>query len=376
MRNLEKVVITCGGTGGHFYPGLAIAKRALGRGIKAKLLLSGVNSVRQSEIAQAAGVDAVILPEMPSPGTLRRTLRFVSGLTGGTLAAIRQLRSFRPDAVIGMGSFASLPVATAAQLAGVPLFLHDGNARIGRANRFLSRYARFLGAGYPPVNRDRCRCPVIDVGMPVREKLEAARGITRAEAVRALNRKFGVGLEPELPTLLVFGGSQGAKIFNETVPQAVKQLADVEFQLLHLTGRGKLESTVEAYRDFPGKKLVIESDEEMEYFLGAADLVISRSGGATVAELALFGKPALLVPYPFAAEGHQKDNADFYVSGGAGECFDNADFSVDLAAGRIGHYLREPDKLKVLSRAALQLARPDAAGAMLDCIAMSLGQGA
>ncbi len=372
MKTLERIVITCGGTGGHFYPGLAIARRALGRGVEALLLLSGVNSRRQSEIAAAAGVESVILPEMPSPSGIAAALRFSIGFARGTLASRRELKHLPPEAVVGMGSFASLPVIVAATWGKIPVFLHDGNARIGRANRFLSRRARFLGAAFPPVNGETCRCPVIDVGMPVREKLEAARKISRQEAVAALNLKFNAGLRPELPTLLVFGGSQGAKIFNETVPEAITRLGRGDFQVLHLTGAGKLEATLDAYGRSTVPRLVIESDEEMEKFYGAADLVISRSGGGTVAELALFGKPALLVPYPFAAEGHQHDNARFYVSGGAGELIDNAEFTVETAAGRIDAYLHAPERLHTMSEAALKLARPDAAGVFLDLIAAEL----
>ena len=294
---LERLAITCGGTGGHFYPGLSVARALRAGGGEALLLLSGVNAPRQKEIAESYGVPAVALPRMPSPRGIGTAFAFGFGALGGLGASLRELKRFRPQALLGMGSFTSLPPILAAHLRGIPVFLHDGNARIGKANRFFSSGAKLLATAFPACNADKCRCEVLVTGMPLRPELEAAAGISRAEAMAELERLFEVKLESEVPTVLVFGGSQGAAIFNAAAPAALKRLQGRRrFQLLHLAGPGKLEATKQAYGEVSFPLLLLESSGRMELFLGAADLVVCRSGGSTVAELARFGKASVLIP--------------------------------------------------------------------------------
>ena len=138
-HSLSRLVITCGGTGGHFYPGLSIAVTARQRGIDVLLLLSGVNSAAQSAIAKKAGINAVVLPQMPHPGSPVGVWRFLRGATGGLMNSLRYLRAFAPQAVLGMGSFAMTPVIAAAGMRGIPVFLHDGNTVVGKANRIFRR---------------------------------------------------------------------------------------------------------------------------------------------------------------------------------------------------------------------------------------------
>ncbi len=373
---MEKAVITCGGTGGHFYPGLSIARQLQAEGASVRLLLSGVHSARQREVARSFGIEADTLPVMPSPGRSPvRWMRFLRGLIGGYFRARREMLRCRPDFVIGMGSFASLPVVFAAFRLRVPVFLHDGNARIGRANRLLSRFARFTAAGFPPVNPQAVHSEIIRTGMPVRPELEERRGISSAEAIAGLRDAFGADLSPDRFTLLVFGGSQGAAAFNSVLPRALSKLAGkFDFQLLHLTGKGKLEATLALYAECDFPRVVVESDERMELFLGAADLVCGRSGGSTVAELALFGKPAILVPYPFAAEGHQADNARFYAGTGAALMVTNADFTVERAEKLLAGFFADPGRLDAMRTGAATAAEPHAARRLLERIRMELAR--
>ena len=197
---LTCLAITCGGTGGHFYPGLSIARVFQRQDGEVLLLLSGVNSEKQREIAESYGVPAVVLPRMPSPKHARQ---FAAGLAGGVTGAYRELGKFRPQALLGMGSFASFPAIFAARLRGIPCFLHDGNARIGKANRLLSRQAKVLATAFPPVNGGNSKAKrTVVTGMPVRPELEAEAGISKEEAVAGLNRAFDAGLKPDLPTVL------------------------------------------------------------------------------------------------------------------------------------------------------------------------------
>lgn len=366
----KRLAVTCGGTGGHFYPGLSIARQFQAGGGEVLLLLSGVNSEAQRAAAEKHGVPAVVLPRMPS--WKKHPWRFLRGLRQGIRDSRKELRSFQPQALLGMGSFASLPAIWAARQNGVPVFLHDGNARIGLANRLLSRWALALGAGFPPVNGASCRCPVKVCGMPVRPELEAARNITRAEALAALNLHFDAGLELERPTILIFGGSQGAAIFNRILPEALAGLERNDFQVLHLAGRGKAEEPRRIYGDADFPFLLLESDEHMHWFLGAADLVFSRSGGSSVAELALFGRPAVLIPYPYAAENHQSDNADYLAGPGGAVRVDNAEFGVERAAALVRDFLETPERWRQRAATAARLARPGAARAMLELMAEQL----
>lgn len=363
---LTCLAITCGGTGGHFYPGLSIARVFQRQDGEVLLLLSGVNSEKQREIAESYGVPAVVQPRMPSPKHARQ---FAAGLAGGVTGAYRELGKFRPQALLGMGSFASFPAIFAARLRGIPCFLHDGNARIGKANRLLSRQAKVLATAFPPVNGGTSKAKrTVVTGMPVRPELEAEAGISKEEAVAGLNRAFDAGLKPDLPTVLIFGGSQGASVFNRIAPEALRSLDAGRFQVLHLAGPDKLEETREAYRDAKFPLLLLPASEKMGLFLGAADLVLSRSGGSTVAELALFGKAAVLIPYPYAAEGHQADNARYLADADAAVLVDNTDFTARRATELFRDFLDAPEGWRRRAERARALAKPHAAETVLAAI--------
>ncbi len=361
-----RLAVTCGGTGGHFYPGLSIARTLIATGGEAELLLSGVNSAAQCAVAQSRQVPALMLPLMPSPGSPGKALRFCGGLAGGFRTARRELIRFRPQALLGMGSFASLPAILAARSLGIPVFLHDGNARIGKANRWLSRGARLLGTAFPAVNADSCRCRVVCTGMPVRPELLQHAGISRNEAFAGLEEVFHAGFDPGKPLFLITGGSQGASVFNNVCPAALRQIGGDSFQVLHLAGPRKVEEARQAYAGVPFKVLVLPGTERMELAFGAADLVLSRSGGSTVAELALFGKAAILIPYPYAAEGHQTDNARFLADAGAALLLPNAECTIERATELFRDFLEQPDAWRRRAEVARSRAMPDAAERLLQ----------
>ena len=364
MKKLERLIISCGGTGGHFYPGLSIAREFQAQGGSVILLLSGVNSVQQVKAAQSCGINAVALPMMPS--ITRNPLKYFWGLFLGWRQSMKVMKSFAPQAVLGMGSFAMSPVLTAALMKKVPIALHDGNARVGRANRWSSCFAKVLGAGYPPVNKDKCHCRIADVGMPVRPELLKAEKLGRSEALQKLNELFGSDLKDGLTTILIFGGSQGAAVFNTVLPQALLECDMDSIQVLHLCGKGKKEDAEKLYSKAAFPVLLLESSDKMEYFLAAADAVFCRSGGSTLAELALFGKGAYLIPYPYASEGHQQDNAEYFERNGAAKIIVNSEFTVEKACELLKSEVGA-DRSIIIQRgeAAAKLARPDAASDML-----------
>ena len=364
MKKLERLIISCGGTGGHFFPGLSIARTFQQQGKEVMLLLSGINSAQQVENARKYGIKAVALPLMPTPK--RNPLKFFRGLLSGYFQSVKIMKSFAPQAVLGMGSFAMTPVLLAALWRHIPLALHDGNARIGKANRIFSRWAKVLGAGFPAVNADKCRCPIVDTGMPVRPELLSKATVSKVEAVNKLNEIFGCNLKEDLTTILIFGGSQGAAVFNTILPQALLQCQPGGFQVLHLCGKGKKADPEKLYSNAGFPVLLLESSDVMEYFLGAADAVFCRSGGSTLAELALFGKGAFLIPYPYAAEGHQQDNAEYFERSNAAVVIGNCDLTVEKAVELLKDEICSGnEKISERNQKALLLAHPEAAEAML-----------
>jgi UDP-N-acetylglucosamine--N-acetylmuramyl-(pentapeptide) pyrophosphoryl-undecaprenol N-acetylglucosamine transferase len=341
-QKLHSLAITCGGTGGHFYPGLSIARHFSNNCGKVVLLLSGINIETQSAEAECHGIATVKLHRMPSPRGISGFFFFIIGFIAGFFQSRRELKKVKAQALLGMGSFTSFPAALAALSLRIPLILHDGNARIGKANRILSRWSRYLGTAFPAVNSATVKCPCECTGMPLRPELAEQPSIDKSTAVAEINRLCGSALNPDLTTLLIFGGSQGAAVFNQTFPDALKNYPETFFQVIHLTGNGKFDEVKKAYEGANFPLLLLPSSDKMALFYQAADAVICRSGGSTVAELALFGKYAFLIPYPYAAEMHQNDNAAFYSSARAGEVIDNSSCNPAKAIeiiGRIKHEL-------------------------------------
>ena len=323
---MKKVIISCGGTGGHFYPGLSKARDIQSEGGEALLLLSGVHAAKQAETARSFGVPAVELPYMPHPGRNPvKALKTLRGIILGYLQSRREIRKFSPDEIWGMGSFAQLPVLLAH--GKVPVYLHDGNALIGKANRFFSFMAERVETAFPPLNAEKCKAPVVCTGMPLRPELRRHANISRGDAFDGLNREFGTTLTPDKKTILIVGGSQGAATLNANIPEALKRVGNPQFQVLHLAGPTKIGEVKKAYEGAAFPVLALPSSEKMELFYGAADLIFARSGGSTVAELILFDKQSVLVPYPYAVDDHQTGNAMYMASLGKAVVVKNSDLT-------------------------------------------------
>ena len=367
---LERLFITCGGTGGHFYPGLAIAHEFKDRNGKVLLLLSGVNAENQANIARSQGIEAEILPFMPHPK--KNPFKFITGLLGGIRQTRKLVKKHAPQAMLGMGSFASLPAILGTKTTGIPLFLHDGNARVGRANRIFSGMAKLIATAFPCVNESAVKAPLTVIGMPIRKALIEAGNIDKSSAVNELNQLFGCQLDASRKTILVFGGSQGADVFNKLFPQTFTELDRDDFQVLHLTGKGKLDAPQKIYSKAKFPHLLLESSEKMELFLAAADLAACRSGGSSLSELALFGLPAILIPLPSSAEGHQTDNARYFADNNAAVMLDGRSVTQNDIKSLINGFINEEENwLKMPQNMAL-LARPQASEDMLKLIQNAL----
>ena len=368
MNSNKNTIILCGGTGGHFLPGLTIAREIRGNGGDVKLLLSGKNSEKQSETAAFHSIESAILPNLPAPVGFSGKLKFMAVLLGAWLKARRLLKRERPDSVLAMGSFTSLPAALAAVYLGIPLYLHDGNARIGKANRFLSRFASTLFMSYPIVNAAAVKCPTALTGMPTRPELDPKKWKekTQKDILKEFNAEFATDFVSDAPTLLIFGGSQGAATFNKKMPDIIRELNISGTQIVHLAGHGHAEDTRKRYEGADFKSIVLDASTKMGLLFSIADCVVCRSGGSTIAELALFAKFAVLIPFPFASEGHQADNAAYHLSSDAAIKFNDDQVGSPEFEDAIQNILSDPAKYAELGLESAKLAKPAAAALVAE----------
>ncbi len=343
-----RVLIAGGGTGGHIIPALAIADELQARHA-AEILFVGTPRGLESRLVPQAGYRLELirvgqLNHVP----LATRLRTLMDLPMGLMQCIRLLRKFRPGIVIGVGGYASGPVVGAAILLGIPTLAFEPNAVPGLANRLVGARVKAAAVNFEPAARYFRHAEV--TGIPV-----------RAEFFRLAPRPAGAP-----PHLLVFGGSQGARALNAVMPKIVAQLlASVPgLTILHQAGARHAETTQAAYEDSgaPANRWQVEAFlDDMPRRFEAADLVLSRSGASTVAELAAAGKPAVLIPFPQAADDHQRSNAQVMAQAGAARVLLEADLTPDQLQGTISDLLRDPTKLSEMAENARSLVHPDAA---------------
>ncbi len=297
-----KIVMAGGGTGGHIFPAIAIANALKRKVPEAEILFVGAQGKMEMEKVPEAGYP---IKGLDIAGFNRSSLIRNIGLPYKLLKSFLQVRSiirtFKPDAVIGVGGYSSFPVLRYAQSAGIPTFIHESNSFAGKSNILLGKKARRI---YVAINgmeeffpADRIRVS----GNPVRRAI-AECGISREEGIRFF------GLDPARKTLVVIGGSLGAKSINEAIAAGLDALEQKQIQLIWQTGKPFAE---QGRQHAAGRKGIWVNDfiRQVEYAFAAADVVISRSGAMSVGELSLMRKPVIFVPYPFAAEDHQTVNA-------------------------------------------------------------------
>ena len=372
MQELKRLIISCGGTGGHFNPGLSTACEFRDAGGTPLLILGGKHFDEQSKTAEKNGLEFRRVSCAPLSKSPVGACRFLTRQMRGIREARAIIREFKPDAVLSMGAFPSIPASVAAWRTGVPLFLHDGNARIGKSNRIFSRIASGIALSFPAVNANTLHCPSAVTGLPLRKALLQDVPASKAEAIARINATRGTAFAPDRPVVLVFGGSLGAAAINENFTIPIDHPAAKSLQVIHLSGPGKYDAIHDKYSVCGVNALTLESASDMQNLYMAADLVVCRAGGSTVSELAIFGRYAVLIPYPYAAEGHQDDNARLLAKTGAARIVPNADCSPGLFRGILTEFLDDPEKFRQAGKAALAMAQPRAAANVIDFIESSL----
>lgn len=353
------LVIACGGTGGHLFPGLAVAEAWKARGGRVLLLVSRKEIDREASRKYGAYRFETI-PALPKPASLSPKMLPFLWNVWRTIGRCRGLLTdFGSDAVLGMGGFTSLPPVVAGRKLGLPTFVHDSNALPGKANRVTARWCRkvLLGleeAGKHFPGRD---CEV--TGTPVRAELRELPA--RAEAAAKW------GLDPAKTTLLVMGGSQGARKLNSLVAGAELPAG---VQVLHIAGPGD-EGRVKAEAGGRQGYRVIGFCDEMPAAYAVADAVVARSGASSMTELAYLGLPSILVPFPYAADDHQTVNARVFAEAGAAFLEPEAALDEKVLAARIAELLQDEVRAR-MSAAAKALAVADAAGRVCAAIEETL----
>ena len=301
------VAIACGGTGGHLFPGLAVAEQLLARDCSVTVLISP-KEVDQQAVKSARGLQVVTLPAVALQCGSR--LAFLQGFWKSWRASRRLFQVSRPDAVLAMGGFTSAPPVLAARNRRTKTFLHESNTIPGRANRWLARLVDCAFVGFPQTEARLAAREVVITGTPVRPQFQLRD---------AASCRTALGLDSARPVVLVTGGSQGASGLNQMVLDTLPTLVrhSLQWQWLHLAGPNDVDRAKQVYARHGLKAVVHSFLSEMDLALGAATAGISRAGASSLAELAAVRLPSLLVPFPAAADNHQFHNARAFEETGA-----------------------------------------------------------
>jgi UDP-N-acetylglucosamine--N-acetylmuramyl-(pentapeptide) pyrophosphoryl-undecaprenol N-acetylglucosamine transferase len=354
------ILIVCGGTGGHLFPGIAVGEELLARGHSVMLVVSE-KEVDLRIVERTRGFQAETLPAIGWRGVRPDlVVRFGVAMVRALFRTRGIFRRFRPDAVLGMGGFSSVAPLLCARLAGVPSVIHESNAIAGKANRLAARIATGVAVGVEPAQDFFPLHKTICTGTPVRAFLRKTMDPAAARAA--------LSLEPGLPTVLIMGGSQGARGLNRIVTEAAARISAPEIQWLHLAGAGEEESVREAYARQNRKARVIAFGVEMDQLYGAADLIIARSGASSLAEIAGQALPSILVPYPFAADNHQQANAAIMEKTGAALVCDEKKADIDRLAEQIREVLTNTARRQAMREATKRLRHTDAHVKLADMV--------
>lgn len=364
-EKIMKAVITGGGTGGHIYPALAAAEKLKEKGWE--ILYLGSDYRMEAEIVPAAGFDFKGLTVRPLPRKV--STKIVSSLFYNFRAFIRSLKlinNFKPDLIIGTGGFVAGPVVLAGALLRKKTIIHEQNAYPGITNKLLARVVDRVclnfseAAEYLNVSSEKIKL----TGNPVRPKI---LNVDRERAYHEL------GLNPDLKTILITGGSLGAEVINQNVGKVYKFALKNEIQIVHLTGKKNYNLLIDQLKKSgidPENSLlkIIDYLDEMEYALKTADLIIARAGATGLAEITSSAKASILIPFAGAAENHQLLNAQALEKAGAAAMIREDELNEELLLKEVKKIIENKDKLQSMSKAAAEFSQKDSLGKLIQVI--------
>lgn len=363
-----RVIISGGGTGGHIFPAIAIANSLRKRFPEAEILFVGAEDRMEMEKVPAAGYEILGLPVSGfDRSNLFKNIKVVWRLTQSLSIAKRAIREFKPDIVVGVGGYASGPTLWSAASLGIPTLIQEQNSYAGVTNKLLAKKVHKVCVAYDGMEQFFPAAKIVITGNPIRENLAEAVG-KKEEALACF------GLSPERKTLLVVGGSLGARTINQSVQAGLSQLSDCGVQVIWQTGNYYYKQAEAFLRDFKDYPIACSAFiNRMDYAYSAADLVVSRAGASSISELSLLGKPVILVPSPNVAEDHQTKNAMALVNKGAALMVSDAEASGKLIPTAKA-LIQNDTELRRLSENIAGLAQRNSAERIVDEIMKITGR--
>lgn len=362
-----KIIVSGGGTGGHIYPALTLIRTLQQKVDKLEVLYVGTHAGLEADIIPKEGipfatVDLQGFKRSLSPENLLRAARAIKGV-GKAMGIVRK---FQPDVVVGTGGYVCGPVLMAASLLVIPSLIQEQNVIPGITNKILSKFVNKIATGYQEANGAFPAKKVVFTGNPIRQEVMAQRQEADYEAF---------DLHPGTTTILVSGGSRGARTINRAMVEVLKHYAGRrDVQILHATGNGEYEDIISRI-SAAGLDLQQADNIKVKPYLynmpqamAIADLAIFRAGATGLAELTAKGIPAILVPYPYAAENHQEHNARAVEKAGAARVILNKDLTAQGLIQAIDELIGKPEKLQAMAKASAKLGRPEAADTISELI--------
>ncbi|PBB34691.1 undecaprenyldiphospho-muramoylpentapeptide beta-N-acetylglucosaminyltransferase [Mesorhizobium sp. WSM3868] len=350
------ILLAAGGTGGHLFPAEALAHELTERGWEVHLATDR-RAERYSGHFPAAAIHSIRSATLGSKNPFAILASFWT-IWQGVRQAGRVIARIKPDAVVGFGGYPTLPPLYAATRRKVPTLIHEQNAVMGRANKALSSRVDAIAGGFLPEGESAAGAKTVTTGNPVRPQiLEAAKS------------PYAASDASEPFRFLVFGGSQGAQFFSDAVPAAIALLPEAQRKRLAITQQARAEDVARvktAYADLGVDAQVSPFFTDMAARMAAAHLVMSRSGASTVSEIAVIGRPALLVPYPHALDHDQAANAAALAAAGGAEVHQQSTLSAERIAALVGGLMEDPGRLTAMAAAARSAGKPDAARLLGD----------
>ena len=345
-------VIACGGTGGHLFPGIAVAEVLRERGHEVLLFVSEkeIDSLALSTRSQFQfeKLPTVGLPSVYSPAIFGFLRRFLESFS--RCRSIYQ--KFKPQVVLGMGGFTSTAPILAGRMRGVSTLLHESNAIPGRANRLAAKMVRAVLLGFKEAAQFFPKSRTEITGTPIRTELQR---LDRESA------RLKLGLQPQITTMLVMGGSQGASGINQAIIKSLPLLRETNLQVIHLSGTRDERLVADNYRRERISSFVAAFHHHMEEVYSAADFAVARSGAASLAEIASFQLPTILIPFPYAADDHQTRNAEIFERAGAAFILKESELTPESLVQRIRDLVDRPEQRRRMAEKSSQLAPRDAA---------------
>jgi len=354
VKGVQTLMIAGGGTGGHIYPAIAIAREFLARDASRKVIFVGTERGLEKTIVPKAGfpLEFIDVGGLKGKGGLD-LIRNVLRLPLGFVQAWKVVSKHRPDAVLGVGGYSSGPVLSVAGMRRIPTIIHEANAFPGLANRVLARFVTTVAVAFQEALPRMKRSDGVVTGNPIRKEF------------------FEIKSSGKKGRLLIFGGSQGSKILNEAMTGALLFLARLKdsIDIVHQTGPAHLEPVQQAYKQsaFTNARVVPYLDPMVDE-IAAADVVISRAGAMTVGELNAVGRAAILVPFAAATNDHQELNARVVERAGGAVVITESELSPERLAGAISAVLGDPDRAARMGEASRTLATPGATKKIVDLI--------